>query len=257
MIRLASILMLSATLGARADSAADQLTLAGITEFKTAYQAWSGARFAAASELFRQASTNRTATATNFYWLGVAEFHRMLQLQHQPAARSNTLAAAAAMDAALNALEQAVKLNPRDAETHALLGTLYGMKIDGNLIRGLRFGPRVAEHRKRALELGAKNPRAQYLLGTGQFHTAKKPAEQREALATFLMSAQLFEAESQTSAGPLEPRWGYDTCLTFIGRTYERLGEWTKAGEYYRKALARHPSDHLAKDGLARVTEKN
>jgi hypothetical protein len=36
-----------------------------------------------------------------------------------------------------------------------------------------------------------------------------------------------------------------------------RLGERTKAAEYYRKALARHPSDHLAKDGLARVTEKD
>ena len=55
---------------------------------------------------------------------------------------------------------------------------------------------------------------------------------------------------------PLEPRWGYSSCLTFIGRTYESLGETTKAAEYFRKALAEHPADHLAQDGLKRVTEK-
>ena len=43
--------------------------------------------------------------------------------------------------ATLDALNRAVKLNPGNGESHALLGTLYGMKIDGNLIRGARFGP--------------------------------------------------------------------------------------------------------------------
>jgi tetratricopeptide (TPR) repeat protein len=180
----------------------------------------------------------------------------MLQLQNQPAAPSNTLAAAAAMNAALAALEQAVKLSPRAAEIHALLGTLYGMKIDGNLIRGAKFGPRVSQHSKQALENGAKNPRVQYLLGSCQFHTAKKAAKQREALATFLQAEKLFEAEAKTPAGPLDPRWGHDTCLTFIGRTYERLGENEKAADYYRKALVRHPADYLAQEGLGRVTER-
>jgi TolA-binding protein len=103
--------------------------------------------------------------------------------------------------------------------------------------------------------LGAKNPRAQYLLGTCQFHMAKKPAKLREALATFLEAEKLYEAEAKAPAGPLEPRWGYDTCLTFIGRTYEQLGEGAKAADYYRKALARHPADHLAKEGLLRITK--
>ncbi|HOX03633.1 MAG TPA: tetratricopeptide repeat protein [Candidatus Paceibacterota bacterium] len=58
------------------------------------------------------------------------------------------------------------------------------------------------------------------------------------------------EEEAKAPAGPLEPRWGYDTCLTFIGRTCEQLGEGAKAADYYRKALARHPADHLAKEGL-------
>lgn len=249
------MLLLVSPLFAGAGDSADRLAQAGVREFTAAYQAWDGQRFAAAAGLLRQAITNAPAHSRNFYWLGVAEFHRMLQLQNQPGGATNKATATAALDAALAALGIAVKLNAREAESHALLGTLYGMKIDGNLIRAARFGPRVDQHRKQALANGANNPRVHYLLGTCQFHTAKKPAKQREALATFLQAEKLFEAEAKTPAAPLDPRWGHATCLTFIGRTYELLGERAKAVEYFRKALAAHPADHWAKEGLARLAE--
>ncbi len=249
------ILAMLSTLFVRAESPADKLALAGVAEFTAAYQAWDDGRFAAAAELFRQASTNRTDSSTNFYWLGVAHFHRMLQLQNQPETATNKAAARGDMDAALAAFVRAVKLDPRHPESHALLGTLYGMKIDGNLVRAAWFGPRVEKHRKAALEFGAQNPRVLYLLGTCQFHTAKKPAALREALATLLKAEKLFEAETKVAPGPLDPRWGYATCLTFVGRTYELLNQPKEASEYFRKALARQPSDHLAQAGLARVKD--
>ena len=108
MIRLLSILLLFAALPAWADAVSDQLTAAGIVEFTAAYQAWDGARFGAAAELFRQASTNAPANVTNFYWLGAAEFHRCLELRPDPA---NAPAADAAMAAAVDALTTAVKLD--------------------------------------------------------------------------------------------------------------------------------------------------
>lgn len=251
-----SISILFAALMSHAENPADKLTAAGIAEFTAAYQAWDGNRFAAAAELFRQASTNAPGSSTNFYWLGAAQFHRMLQLRSLPASRTNTLAADAAMDAALSALNSAVKLDGQNAESHALLGTLYGMKIDGNLFRAVRFGPKVEKHRSAAMKSGADNPRVRYLLGTCQFHLAEKPAAWRESLASFLAAEKLFLSEKQRPAGPLEPRWGYTSCLTFIGRTYELLGQPAEAAEYFRKALALHPADHLAREGLARVTEK-
>ncbi len=256
MSRWLPILILFTTLSARADGLADPLTVAGIAEFTAAYQAWDGERFSAAAELFRQASTNSPAACTNFYWLGTALFHRMLQLQHAPANPTNTPAAEAAMDAAVDALKTAAKLCPGHAESHALLGTLYGMKINGGVVRAAWFGPRLAKHRDQALEFGANDPRVQYLLGMCEFHTAKKPGAWRETLTTLLAAEKLFEAEAEVAGGPLEPRWGRSSCRTFIGRTYEALGERAKAAEYYRKALAEHPVDHLARDGLKRVTEK-
>ena len=253
--RVATWFFLSACL-ARANEHSDQLMVAGVKEFTAAYKAWDGQRFGASAELFRQASTNASVSCTNYYWLGAAEFHRMLQARSLPLTPANTLAANAAMDAGLAALEIAVKLDERHAESHALLGTLYGMKINGNLLRGARFGPRVWKHQKKAMEFGAQDPRVRYLLGTCQFHTATKPSAQREALATLLSAETLFAAEAQRAGGPLEPRWGRSSCLTFIGRTYELLGQRVEAGDYFRKALAEHPADHVAKEGLARVVER-
>ncbi len=247
------MLMLAATPFARAESAADKVTAAGIVEFTTAYQAWDATRFAAASELFRQASTNTSATATNIYWLGASEFHRMLQLRGNP---TNSAAADAALDSAVEALLIAVKLDDNHAESQALLGTLYGMKINGSLVRAAWFGPRVAKYQGGALKSGAANPRVQYLLGMCQFHTAKKPAAWQEALESLLKAEKLFDAEAKTAAAPLEPRWGHDSCLTFIGRTYELLGQRKEAGEYFSRALALHLADHLAREGLKRVSEK-
>ncbi len=241
---------------ARADGNPDHLMATGIQEFTAAYKAWDGQRFGAAAELFRQTTTNAPVSCTNYYWLGAAEFHHMLQLRSLPLTPASALAASTAMDAALAALQIAVKLDERHAESHALLGTLYGMKINGNLLRGARFGPRVWKHQKKAMEFGAQDPRVRYLLGTGQFHTATKPSAQREALATLLSAESLFAAEAQRAAGPLEPRWGRSSCLTFIGRTYELLGQRAESANYFRKALAEHPADHVAKEGLARVEER-
>jgi len=250
------LLILLPAVWAQAEDRVNRLAAAGVAEFTAAYEAWDGARFVAAAELFRQACTNAPGSSTNFYWLGAAQFHRMLQLQTLPAPRTNQPAIDAAMDAALAALNTAVELNERDAESHALLATLYGMKIDGGTLRALRFGPRVAKHQKKALEFGSENPRVRYLLGTGQFHTAKSAAAQHEALATLLAAEKLFVSEAQRPAKPLEPRWGYSSCLTFIGRTYELLGDRARAEDYFRRALARQPSDDLAKQGLARVTQR-
>jgi len=236
----------------RAEDASGKLTCEGIAEFKAAYQAWDGGRFGAAAEFFRQAATKTPGSAVNFYWQGAALFHRMLQLRdHQ------TKAADAAMEAAITALETAVRLDAHHAESHALLGTLYGMKINGGMLRAIRFGPAVQEHQQQALQRGPQNPRVRYLLGTGLFHTAKDEASRLEALKTLLAAESLFAAEAKRMPGPFEPRWGRSSCLTFIGRTYALLGRTTEAAEYFRKALAEHPADHVARDGLARISTAN
>lgn len=256
MIRCLAILISLAALPLWGQTPADKATTAGVAEFTAAYQAWDGARFDAAARLFQQAADQTSASVTNYYWLGVAQFHRMLHLQNSPVSATNQQAVKAALDEAVAALSKAVELDGRHAESHALLGTLYGMKINGSLARAAWFGPRVAKHRDKAVTLSPDNARVRYLLGMCQFHTSSKPAAYREALTSLLAAEKLFDAEAQRPPAPMEPRWGRSSCRTFIGRTYELLGQPAKAAEYFRKALEEHPADHLAKAGLGRVTGK-
>jgi len=244
--------ILAAAMIARADEAGDNPALEGIARFNAAYQAWDAGGFAGAAGDFRRACEKNPGSAVNCYWQGAAHFHRMLHFKNRPEPDARN--ADAAMEQAIAALETAVKLDPRHAESHALLGTLYGMKIQGGVLRAIRFGPRVQDHQKQALRHGPRNPRVRYLLGAGLFHTARDEAGRREALATLLAAEKLFLAEAESPPAPLEPRWGLGSCRTFIGRACLSLGDETKAAAYLRKALADHPNNHIARAELAKIT---
>lgn len=250
---LSALSALSATLVmAFADESPARPAEAGVARFTAAYQAWDASGFAGAAGCFRAACSENPRSAVNFYWLGTAEFHRMLHCRNRP--RPDTEEADAAMDKAIAALETAVTIDPHHAESHALLGTLYGMKIQGSLIRAIRYGPSVQEHRKQALRSGAANPRVRYLSGTGLFHTAKDAGGYREALDELLAAEKRFIAEAGVPPAPLAPRWGFASCRTFIGRTLLKLGDKARAAEYFRKALAQHPNDHIARAELEKLT---
>jgi tetratricopeptide (TPR) repeat protein len=253
--KLAGVFLALAT-AALADRAADDQIENGIREFSAAFRKWDGDGFSRAAEIFRQASVSDPGSAAASYWRGTALFHRMLSANHTPDGKPDAKVADAAAAEAERAFEAALAIDPDHAESHALLGTLYGMKIKGSLVAGIRYGPRVQEHQKKALASGATNPRVRYLLGVGQMHTAKNDAGYREALATLLASEKLFTHESKRPAGPLAPRWGHSSCLAFIGKVYEAMGKSAEAVAYYRKALAMHPADHAAADGIGRLAGK-
>jgi tetratricopeptide (TPR) repeat protein len=83
---------------------------------------------------------------------------------------------------------------------------------------------------------------------------ANGAADLRQALTDLLLAETYFAREAGGTHNPLEPRWGRSSCHTFIGLTYEKLGDRTRAAEYFRKSLAEHPADNLARTGLIRVT---
>ena len=257
MIRLLASLLLLAATCARADLAADKLTEAGISVFTNAYRAWDSEQFDTAAKLFQSACNQPSATATNFYWLGVGEFHRALCVLGTGDGARQKAAAEALLDQAADALKQVVAREPAHAESHALLGTIYGMEIGEHWLRAIWLGPRLQKELEQATTHGTNDARVLYLLGTSQFYCARRESSRREALATLQHAEKLFDAETKTPPGPLEPRWGHDSCLTFIGNCYEKLSQPKKAAVYFRKALALHPENGMARAGLARVTEGN
>ncbi len=251
MIRAFAIGILVSAMNVRADDDADRLAHAGVATFDAAYRGWNSDQFAKAAHQFKQATQKNPHSATFHYWLGAASFHRMLKIQNGP--NPDMKAADAAMADAIQAFEKAVELDPKHGESHALLGTLYGMKIQGGFVNAMRYGPRVQSHQKHALNSNGLNPRIRYLLGAGRFHVAKNHEAYRVALATLLSAEVLFLAEAKQPLKPLDPRWGLSSCRTFIGLTYLKLDDKAHAAEFFKKALADHPSDHIAARELARI----
>lgn len=221
----------------------------GIARFQAAYQQWDGDGFWNAANDFQQAVAESPNSPTGHYWLGVSHFHRMLQLRSLNQEALDT-AADTEMAAAIESLDTAVELNPKDAESHAILATLYGMRIEANLLLALRYGPLVQSHQKQALASGPNNPRVQYLLGVGLLKTARDNDDRTAALATLLKAESLFETENRSAPTTEKPHWGHDACLTFIAQAHAELGHRDDAIAYYRKSLAARPHNQPALAGL-------
>lgn len=224
----------------------------GIREFREAYAAWSSEAFERAAQTLSNAVAKEGGSADAYHWLGVVQFHQMLQKQSEPGNSSATSEVVNFRETAIKTLTLAIEKNPKDGEAHAMLGTMLGMKVDG-LISALRFGPSISRHRDQAVAAQPDNPRVQYLLGTALYHTAKEADDYEAALKTLKTAQRLFEAEEKTPLAEGDARWGYDACLVFLGRTHEALGNRQEAADCFRNALSVRPGDDGAEEGLKRT----
>lgn len=227
----------------------------GIAAFEAAYRAWDAQRFREAAALLEDACEADPASYPAHYWLGAARFHLLLQRlgdETDPPERKEKITL---LTDALAPLETAVALNPASSEAHALVSTLLGMRIAAQPHMAPWLGRRVMEHRRLALEHGPKNPRTQYLIGSAYFYMPAILGRDDRGLKYFLAAEQLFAQEAASPPTPLEPTWGYGTCLTFLGRLYADAGETRRAAEYLERALALNPEDKLAKKYLVHFHE--
>jgi tetratricopeptide (TPR) repeat protein len=154
------------------------------------------------------------------------------------------------MAEALASLDRVVALDPRHAEGWALRGTLAGIRIGLHPATAVWRGPRVLHDNRRALELGAANPRVRYLLGTSAFFGPSVLGGKSRALEHFLAAGPLYERERAAPAGALEPRWGQASCLTFAARCYQEAGRPAEAEACVARALTVHPQARAMLDAL-------
>jgi len=256
--RLLASLLATLTIASAAETPAEtpaESAKSGVEEFYAACKTWDADGFTKAAELFGKAAKQEPTSAAYKYWEGISQFHRMLQIENRPGGKESPKAKSA-MEAALAAFEGALDLDADHAESHALIATIFGMKIHSNMLNAVRYGPMLQQHQKEAVRLGAKNPRVKYLVGVGLLHTAKDDEAKRKALDTLLAAEKLFAEEATHSADPLSPRWGSVSCRAFIGVAYKMLGRNAEAIDYFNRALAEHPSDHIARQELAAITSK-
>lgn len=225
---------------------------AAVAFFHEAYAAWDGAGFGVAADRFDAVAERQPTSAAAHYWRGAALFHRCLYRLGTTGGKADR-ALGRDLEAAETALAGAVALEPGNGEAHALLATVIGLRIAANPMTAIWRGPAVMNHKNRALALAPRSPRVQYLLGSSYYHAPAILGGREQSLKYFLAAVPLFEEERRQPAAAAAPRWGYNSCLAFIGRWYEDAGDKVAAADYYRQALAVNPRDGLAKEGLGRL----
>jgi tetratricopeptide (TPR) repeat protein len=136
---------------------------------------------------------------------------------------------------ALDHLLEAVRIQPRWAESQALLASIYGAQIGLSPMRGMTLGPRAGNHMGEALELAPQNPRVALQQGISHFHTPsmwgggldKAEVELRRAIALF----------ATEPADRPWPNWGRFDAHAWLGQALAKKGDREGARREYEAAL--------------------
>jgi tetratricopeptide (TPR) repeat protein len=226
----------------------------GVTEFGRGYAAWDKDAFETSIRDLRSSCEENPDSALTHYALGVACFHLMVYFENGE--KRLERAAAQYMDEAEKALTRVLALDAKQAESHALLATLYGMRIQKNWLHAVRYGPLIQKHYDLAMLYGSESPRVCYLSGAGYYHMAKGKNDYLKAVS-FLKKAQTkYEGEKSGEGGDGLPVWGYSSCFYFLGKSYIKLNDDAAARVSFEMALKLQPSHFLAKQAIQELDMK-
>jgi tetratricopeptide (TPR) repeat protein len=162
--------------------------------------------------------------------------YRMVNLPDVPDKERTDL-----LNDAVAQLQQVVKRNPKDAEAHALLGSVYGLQIaQSPVIRGMTLGPRANSALDRAAEIESGNPRVLLLQGVSAFNTpAMFGGGTDKAEQLLRRSLERFRAEPVDKAWP---NWGRFDAHVWLGQALVEKGDKAAARAEYDKARALAPN---------------
>ena len=162
----------------------------------------------------------------------------LLSLKEETAAEKLT-------DRTIALLEDLVTSHPQWAEVHAILGSVYALKIGMSPSKTLVLGPKSSKHIEKAIDLDPKSPQAWLEMGNFRFHSPRLfGGSKQEALEAFSQSAKLFESLGKTRS------WEYLHAMAWLGKTYEEMGKPETALTVYQKLLQHEPSFLWAKEEL-------
>ena len=162
--------------------------------------------------------------------------YRMVNLPDVPDKERKDL-----LDDAVTQLQQVIKLNPKDAEAHALLGSVYGLQIaESPVVRGMTLGPRANAALDRASEIDSANPRILLVQGVSAFNTPAMFGGGTNKAEQFLRrSLERFAAEP---ADKPWPNWGRFDAHVWLGQALAEKGDRISARAEYDKARSLAPN---------------
>lgn len=159
------------------------------------------------------------------------------------------------IDEAIKYAEKAVDLHGNSAESLALLGTIYGVKITFDWNNAVALGPKSNQVIAEALAIEPGNPRVLLQAGINKMFTPEFfGGSKTEAFKLFVKAADAFNTYKVTDS--LKPDWGKLQSLAWLGRSYEEQKDYAKAVSFYKKALSENPDYAWVKYKLLPAAEE-
>jgi len=137
-----------------------------------------------------------------------------------------------ALDVAQSTLEQLTAAQP-EAESLALLSSVYGMQIGNNPLKGALYGPKSNKAIQQATKLDPANPRVALIKAISAYNTpAAFGGSKQSAIDLSSKAIELYALPCQQLC------WGHAEAYTWRGLAKQELGDkagaiadWTKATE--------------------------
>lgn len=150
-----------------------------------------------------------------------------------------------ALDAAQAGLEQLIAAQPQ-AESLALLSSVYGMQIGNNPLKGALYGPKAGKAIKAAAELEPTNPRVALVKAIAAYNTpAAFGGSKQSAIELSTEAIDLYAQPCQQIC------WGQAEAYTWRGLAKQELGDKAGAIADWNKAVELEPAYGWAKFLLA------
>ncbi|MEO1334616.1 MAG: hypothetical protein AAFV29_03195 [Myxococcota bacterium] len=144
-------------------------------------------------------------------------------------------------------LESVVEARPKDGESHALLASVLGMRIDGSFFRGIRLGPRSSALLDKAVALAPESPRVALLQGIRAVYTPSMfGGGVEQAQAAFDRAFLLSDKEGEAPW----PNWGRVDIFAWRGQLALKRGDRAGAMALYERALTETPDARWIRDEL-------
>lgn len=168
-----------------------------------------------------------------------------------------------AMDSGTHAVEHAraaIAVRDADPELHSMLVNALVVVAILDRSRIPAISAELTAARRRALELGPRNPRV-LLMDTGMIFNRSPQAGgdgREEGLARSKEAIRAFEAEAgEKAVDPLAPRWGYALAYGWMGTLYLRMSPPQKdnAREAAEIALRMRPDFWWAREQVVPLTK--
>ena len=159
------------------------------------------------------------------------------------------------LDDAVSRLQDVVKAEPKHAEAHALLGSVYGLQAGRSPVKAMILGPRASSALERAVGVEAGNPRVALVQGIGAFNTPVMfggGVDKAERLLR--QSLDLFTREPVAKPWP---NWGRFDAHVWLGQALLSKGNRAGARAEYDKALAIAPDSGWVRFSLIPALERS